>query len=77
MVTWISLKYNPKCNYPSGWGYCDAAPLGGYDIAPRAMPRGGVIGIPPRWGYCLTAFIALITTAGVPCPGKEVSPIIA
>jgi len=25
----------------------------------------------------LTALYALITTAGVPCPGKDVSPIIA
>jgi hypothetical protein len=27
--------------------------------------------------YIFTAFMALITTAGVPCPGKEVSPITA
>ena len=25
--------------------------------------------------YIFTAFMALITTAGVPCPGKDVSPI--
>gem|GEM_PF-906228 len=27
--------------------------------------------------YIFTAFMALMTTAGVPCPGKEVSPISA